>query len=151
MPIQRVRFMIGSVLIAIAAIGICLGAFRHHLSLGSFVTGALALTLVRTFEVIVRCRDLGTPLSGWRKVSLILWSLAIATVILAVSSCVCVVSFFACGGGYGLHWRHGGTVTVGPLLCGAFAGFCACTLLRWILWQYRYPTRTEGLAADTQR
>src|SRR3712207_6033854 len=105
---MRIRLSVRRLMILVAVLAPCLAAFRLSISLGSFMAGVLTLTLLRIFEVTDRCRDLGTPLLWWRRVTLILWSLGIATVILTVSSVVCVVVFDMAGGGYAINWRHGG-------------------------------------------
>lgn len=99
MRLIGMRITVGGILVVVAAVAMCLAAFRLHLSLGSFTTGVLALTFLRTFEVSKQCRQQGTPLARGPKASLILWSLAIATMILT-GSLVIAVFVFEFGGDY---------------------------------------------------
>ena len=133
----RMRMTVGWLLLVIAAIAVCLGAFRRHLSLGSFTTGVLALTLLRTSEIIGRHRDAGSPPASWLRARFALESLVIATIILGASCGTCLLILYA----FSPVTSHGPPIEPATIPPGLLAALWVCILMRGRLWPYRYPAK----------
>jgi hypothetical protein len=141
-PGARRPATLGHMLLLIAVLGVTCAAFRAHISLGSALSGMLALAWRRTADVARECRRRGTPLSRRRHARLIAGSTLVAAVLMGVA-----VAAALFGGMVAILVMP--VTTAGPspdlrdhlptLLAGAFAGWVAFALLGRVLWPYAYP------------
>jgi hypothetical protein len=141
------RLTIRGTLLSIALIGVTMGAFRWHISIGSFVAGVLALTIVRTREVIGGFRRQGLPMGADAMWTLAFSSLAVSLVIVGTSVLVSLWVFsVTLDENYFDSPSPRNSSCVGPAFLGILAGSCVCAAWRKAVWPYRYPEPPSATA-----
>lgn len=88
------RISVLGLMVAVALIGVVLGAFRIHFSLGSFVAGMIAIAVVRTRRMLRAARpDTQSP-GGRSGLGLFVRSLVDAACLLCLTVVPCVILVF---------------------------------------------------------
>ncbi|WP_435018046.1 hypothetical protein TA3x_005686 [Tundrisphaera sp. TA3] len=88
---KAVRLSVKEMMIAVGLIGILMGAFRIHLSIGSFLAGVVALATIRARGKFAQHQSEGRLVQERERLICFAKSVGVATLLLAVSSLPAVV------------------------------------------------------------
>src|SRR4051812_26435627 len=95
MTMTTARLTVRGLMIVVGLIGVLLGSFRFHFSVGSFVSGVVAIAAIRTSGKIAKLHSTGRPIRDVDRVMTFGKSFVTASVLLSASS-MPVVLLFKC-------------------------------------------------------